>query len=80
MRLLSTTGDEIREFVSEGDIEPYGILSHTWAPGEEVSLQEWQVEHNSLLPAMTAKTGYTKIRYAQQQAKEDGLDWVWVDT
>ncbi len=77
MRLLSTTGDEIKQFLVDEDISRYAILSHTWDNNQEVSLQEWQKEHD---PLLLGKTGYTKIRQAQRQGKEAGLHWIWIDT
>jgi hypothetical protein len=76
MRLLDVRTREIREFVSDADIEPYAILSHTWGE-EEVSFEDFQT-----LPkeALAKKQGYTKIDYCCVQAAADGYNWVWVDT
>jgi Heterokaryon incompatibility protein (HET) len=73
MRLLNSLTEETTVFISDEAIPPYAILSHTWGE-EEVSLQD--------LPNSKAKlkAGYRKIRYACDQARKDGIAWVWVDT
>lgn len=76
MRLLNTGTGEIREFISDEDVPPYAILSHTWGD-EEVSLAQWETLP---WPEVSAKIGYAKIRGCCRQAVEDGLEWVWIDT
>ncbi|KAK4041429.1 heterokaryon incompatibility protein-domain-containing protein [Parachaetomium inaequale] len=76
MRLINVHTREIREFLSDSDIEPYAILSHTWAE-EEVTFEDFQSLPKDTL---TAKKGYTKIDYCCLQAAADGYDWAWVDT
>ncbi|KAI0886180.1 HET-domain-containing protein [Annulohypoxylon maeteangense] len=51
----------------------YAILSHTWGE-DEVSFQDLQAGNGP------SKMGYLKILYTCEQAKEDGLEWAWVDT
>ncbi|KAF3058217.1 Vegetative incompatibility protein HET-E-1 [Daldinia childiae] len=75
MRLLSSSSGEMKFFPSRADIPPYAILSHTWGE-EEVSFQDWQGEREKV----KKMKGFRKIEYCCQQAVEDGLDWVWVDT
>lgn len=78
MRLLNSYTWEMREFISDSDIPPYAILSHTWGTTEdECSLKDWES-----LPAseVCQKRGFFKIERCCQQAAEDGLEWVWVDT
>jgi hypothetical protein len=77
MRLLNVHTREISEFLSDTDIEPYAILSHTWRHNEEASFEDFQSLPKGLL---TAKKGYTKIDYCCRQAEADGYDWVWADT
>jgi hypothetical protein len=76
MRLLNVHTREITEFLFDSDIEPYAILSHTWAE-EEVTFENFQS-----LPKDTLRTkkGYAKINRCCLQAAADGYDWAWVDT
>ncbi|KIN07159.1 hypothetical protein OIDMADRAFT_64423, partial [Oidiodendron maius Zn] len=72
MRLLNTTSLELVEFFGE-QVPQYAILSHTWED-EEVSFQYIQD------PACKGLRGFTKIAACCRQAREDELDWVWIDT
>ncbi|KAK8017304.1 heterokaryon incompatibility protein het-E-1 [Apiospora rasikravindrae] len=71
---------------------PYAILSHTWGP-EEVSLQEWEVVHDSgaiqgqcphiqkkSRPNVEQKEGCEKVKGACKQAARDGIQYLWCDT
>ncbi|KAI1088895.1 HET-domain-containing protein [Rostrohypoxylon terebratum] len=82
MRLLNAQTKELRRF-EEDKREPYAILSHTWG-SEEITLQELVLitEHENESPPhpSTFKTGYRKIQGCCDRAKENGLEWVWVDT
>src|SRR5436309_239132 len=77
MRLLklNNTGEfSLTEFVGN-NIPRYAILSHTWgADDEEVTFKD--------LGEGTAKSkaGYYKIRFCEEQAANDGLQYFWVDT
>jgi hypothetical protein len=74
MRLLEYNNDgefSLTEFFD--NIPPYAILSHTWGP-EEVTFGD-MVEGNR-----TSKTGFDKIRFCGEQARRDGLHYLWVDT
>ncbi|KAI1743391.1 heterokaryon incompatibility protein-domain-containing protein [Xylaria scruposa] len=73
MRLINTQSLNLEEFVGNA-IPEYAILSHTWGD-EEVTFQEWQ-DRNSL----DEKAGYKKILAACEQARVDGLGYLWVDT
>jgi hypothetical protein len=54
---------------------PYAILSHTWeADAEEVTFADLVNSDG------TAKRGYKKIHFCGQQARQDGLEYFWVDT
>ena len=57
------------------NVPHYAILSHTWgADTEEVTFRD--------LTDGTGKdkTGYSKIRFCEEQASLDGLQYFWVDT
>ncbi|KAK4156166.1 heterokaryon incompatibility protein-domain-containing protein [Chaetomidium leptoderma] len=76
MKLLNVHTGEIHEFLSDTDVEPYAILSHTWAE-DEVTFEDLQS-----LPKETlaAKKGFAKIYHCCVQAAADGYGWAWVDT
>ncbi|KAH6880362.1 heterokaryon incompatibility protein-domain-containing protein, partial [Thelonectria olida] len=72
MRLINTRTLKMQEFISRPP--PYAILSHTWGKGE-VSIQDF---HS--LPLREKKQGFSKIKATCQQARNQGLDYAWVDT
>jgi hypothetical protein len=58
-----------------GDVPRYAILSHTWgADTEEVTLEDL------MNGTSKDKTGYDKIRFCGEQARQDDLQYLWVDT
>lgn len=71
MRLLNVHNLRIESRNPSAQI--YAILSHTWGD-EEVTFQEFQDAGKH------SKKGYKKILDCCSQAKEDGIDWVWIDT
>lgn len=71
MRLLNTSTLNLKEFVR--DIPPYVILSHTWGEGE-VQFDDISKPHAQYMP------GYQKILSCCQRAREDGFDYIWIDT
>ena len=74
MRLLRTKDQKFEEVNDPKNVR-YGILSHTWISGEELSFKEWH------FPDYHAKSGYKKIADFCKLARETyGLDYVWVDT
>ena len=73
MRLLNAETLDLEEF-ENNSIPKYAILSHTWEH-DEVSFKDMRG-----FSKPKRKLGYNKIRYACQQAKKDGLRYVWVDT
>ncbi|KAH7309735.1 heterokaryon incompatibility protein-domain-containing protein [Stachybotrys elegans] len=91
MRLLHTTSLSITQFTerksgailvhNEWDAVPeyavprYAILSHTWEE-EEVQFQDMQGD----LSKIENLKGYRKIQGSCRRAKEDGFDWIWIDT
>ncbi|RYP59385.1 hypothetical protein DL770_010212 [Monosporascus sp. CRB-9-2] len=77
MRLLHTkvsdTGVfEIQEF-GDDEIPEYAILSHTWDEGE-VTFQDMEGTH------ARNKEGYEKVKMCCSLARDDGFDYVWMDT
>ena len=79
MRLLlrSDTGQFsfTKDLVGDDTIPPYAILSHTWgADTEEVTFED--------LTNGTGKDkpGYKKIRFCGEQARQDDLQYFWIDT
>ncbi|KAK1759837.1 heterokaryon incompatibility protein-domain-containing protein [Echria macrotheca] len=74
MRLINTWSLKLEQFF--GDYIPaYAILSHTWG-ADEVSLQEWLVDHSTI----AAKQGCIKIIRACELARSHGHIYLWVDT
>jgi hypothetical protein len=79
MRLLqcsNTDGFTLTEaFGADETIPPYAILSHTW--GADTA----EVNFNDLINGVGQdKPGYEKIRFCGDQAKQDGLQYFWIDT
>jgi len=78
MRLLerNSTGEFIltKDFVDEDEVPPYAILSHTWVEGKEVTFEDL------INDAGKNKLGYEKIRFCGERARQDGLEYFWVDT
>lgn len=77
MRLLDCSSAQFsltKDFPSS-EIPPYAILSHTWGPDTE------EVTYRDLINCDGQhKAGFTKIRFCAEQAKRDGLRYIWVDT
>jgi len=74
MRLLRAVNMTFHEFEGSS-IPPYAILSHRWE-GEEVTYQELKIR----AAATKRKSGFKKIRQCCEQALEDMIEYVWVDT
>jgi len=54
---------------------PYAILSHTWGlEADEVTFDDLASN------AGKDKPGYKKIRFCGEQARQDGLQYFWIDT
>jgi Cdc6-like AAA superfamily ATPase len=59
----------------DNELPPYAILSHTWGADEE------EVTFADIVNGGgTAKPGYEKIRLCGEQARQDRLDYFWIDT
>lgn len=58
----------------------YGILSHTWgADGEEITYEE--LSDGARRPMSdNPRLGYHKLRFCQDRANQDGLQYFWIDT
>ncbi|KAK6382265.1 hypothetical protein LTS17_004152 [Exophiala oligosperma] len=76
MRLLRTTKYTLEEFYDEDELW-YAILSHTWAE-EEVTFQDLTTTDRPV--NFKSKKGFEKLRKTCLRAKEDGLEYVWIDT
>jgi hypothetical protein len=78
MRLLQCNTDGefslTKDFVG-GEIPKYAILSHTWGAVTE------EVTYRDLIDGTGKnKVGYKKIRFCGEQARDDSLQYFWVDT
>ncbi|KAM6516416.1 hypothetical protein FALCPG4_014599 [Fusarium falciforme] len=73
MRLINAHTLLLHEFHGE-NTPPYAILSHTWGD-QEVTFQDWKDQGTA-----AEKSGFTKVRCACQQALNQGLEWMWIDT
>ncbi|KAH5983249.1 hypothetical protein HBI84_248700 [Parastagonospora nodorum] len=59
----------------DDELPLYAILSHTWgADKEEVTFADIKNSGGK------AKPGYEKIRFCGEQARQDGLEYFWIDT
>jgi hypothetical protein len=79
MRLLKCKSDDsfsLLDFTSR-EIPGYAILSHTWgADKEEITFQDLE----DVTDECKSRAGYEKLRFCAEQAKNDGLEYFWVDT
>lgn len=76
MRLLHTKNLELTEFVSNNRPQ-YAILSHTWGEGE-VLFNDANRGQAHLLRC--GKLGLAKVLKAAEVAKDNGYDYIWIDT
>jgi NACHT domain/Heterokaryon incompatibility protein (HET) len=79
MRLLRLEDDGefslTKDLVGDDTIPPYAILSHTWGSDtEEVTFEDMTDSSGK------DKPGYDKIRFCGEQARQDGLQYFWIDT
>jgi hypothetical protein len=79
MRLLHRNENGRFSFTKDllGDdlIPPYAILSHTWGLDNEEVIFEDMANNTG-----EDKPGYEKIRFCEEQARQDGLQYFWIDT
>ncbi|KAL2673871.1 hypothetical protein Neosp_012315 [[Neocosmospora] mangrovei] len=73
MRLINVRTMALEEFYGD-QLPKYAILSHTWGQGE-VTFQDWKDPNLA-----SQKAGFAKILGACRQAREDSLEYLWVDT
>lgn len=76
MRLLNIHKLQLRSFEDERKTPPYAILSHTWGDGE---LTFDELAGPRLSEDVTSQ-GVWKILKCTEQARKDGLEYVWIDT
>jgi hypothetical protein len=77
MRLLQyrESGELSFHSFDDGSIPPYAILSHTWgADGDEVTFADVESGDGRTKP------GYKKIVFCGERARDDGLQYFWIDT
>ncbi|KAK7443569.1 hypothetical protein VKT23_015742 [Stygiomarasmius scandens] len=75
-RLIDTCSIKLVELGNSNTVPPYAILSHRWIKKEEVVYKEFRGAGYETLQ----KSGYRKIKAACQQARKDGIRYIWVDT
>lgn len=78
MRLLDVNTWRLHDFDAEESRPQYAILSHIWGK-EEVTYKQWEKMSAGKLDVSTLE-GYRKIRQFGDKARQDGFEWVWIDT
>ncbi len=74
MRLINVHTFKQADRFKDNRTPPYAILSHRWTENE-ISYQEFlNITKDAL------NTGFAKVANACAQAKQTGLDWIWIDT
>ncbi|KAH6637382.1 heterokaryon incompatibility protein-domain-containing protein [Boeremia exigua] len=77
MRLLKLLDEHafiLTEFTGSS-LPPYAILSHTWGIGDE------EVTYQDMKSGVGRdKVGYSKLTFCAKLARQDGLEYFWVDT
>ena len=63
-----------KDLVGDDIIPPYAILSHTW--GQDID----EVSFDDMTNGTVEKAGYQKIRLCGERARQDGLEYFWIDT
>ncbi|KAK3384061.1 heterokaryon incompatibility protein-domain-containing protein [Lasiosphaeria ovina] len=79
MRLINTASHDLTEFHG-AKIPEYGILSHTWKPDGEVTLQQFVEATADARSPIRLWQGYGKILEACKLARQHQLEWIWIDT
>ena len=78
MRLLHTSTHILETFLSHKKPR-YAILSHTWGE-DEILYQDVLSSAWKSTTEKRSKAGADKVIRSCLQAKEDGLDYIWIDT
>lgn len=74
MRCINTR-TECLEFYPNDEDPGYAILSHRWE-NEEITYDDMRKG----LAQYQSKKGYHKLHKVCEQARDDGIDYVWIDT
>jgi hypothetical protein len=78
MHLLHRKADgklSLTDVLVGGQIPPYAILSHTWGQDRD------EVTFDDITEGTGKdKPGYEKIGFCEEQARQDGLQYFWIDT
>ncbi|KAK0742058.1 heterokaryon incompatibility protein-domain-containing protein [Apiosordaria backusii] len=77
MRLINVINHQLEE-VYGSSIPEYAILSHTWNTPEEATFQDWSRPLTRIRKFKVS--GFAKIYGACKRAREDGIQYLWVDT
>jgi hypothetical protein len=82
MRLLkfSENGELTITSFDDNATPHYAVLSRTLGADEEVTFADIVNCGGKNEPSYIKKPGYKKIRFCGQQARQDGLQYFWVDT
>ncbi|CVL13864.1 uncharacterized protein FPRN_12042 [Fusarium proliferatum] len=78
MRLLNAHNWTLKEFISDDEVPPYAILSHTWDENE-VNVQQWESMATSHIIAsdISSMKGYHKIkRFGQKLPAMGSTRWI----
>ena len=85
MRLINTHTFESKDRFKDNRTPPYAILSHRWGE-HELTYQEFLNTSKAVFDSPSAQlgtdrnSGASKIANACAQAKQAGLEWMWIDT
>lgn len=79
MRLLQVHDLNFQEVPSHGPFPAYAILSHTWIQPscEEVTYQDLLTLD---IASIRQKQGWRKVQHSIDEARREGIPYVWVDT
>lgn len=81
MRLLHTEDSRFETFI--GQKPEFAILSHTWGENEvsyQTMLETLTQLRTGVRPYSDLPLGLQKVQECRLKAKENGFDWVWIDT
>ncbi|QDS74748.1 hypothetical protein FKW77_001219 [Venturia effusa] len=72
---LNSSDSLFGQFLTALNRPSYAILSHTWGR-EEITFEDVKRGKS----CFTNKKGYAKLQGCCNKAREDGYEWVWIDT